>query len=109
MFPNLPDEPEWFVYYATDGYNIKIGKTRDFTRRGGELKLRYLLKLPGGGFEERRHHKMWAAYRLPGTEWFRPADELLLWITAQIEPRSAELAILQAIIKAANIGRRSAA
>jgi hypothetical protein len=109
LFPGLPEPPEWWVYYATDGHDIKIGRTCDFSRRGGELKLIYLLKFRGGGFEERRHQKMWAAYRISGTEWFRPADELLLWITMLLEARSPELAVLQSIIKAANARRRDAA
>lgn len=109
LFPHLPDRrPEW-VYYATDGYNIKIGTTTDLDRRGGELKVTFILTFLGGVFEERRHQKMWGAYRIGDTEWFRPRDELLLWITTQLEPRGPEFAALQMIIRRANATRREAA
>jgi len=108
LFPDLPDDCSEWVYYATDGYNIKIGTTTDVDRRGGQLKVTMLLKFRGGVFEERRHQRIWRAYRIDDTEWFRPRDELLLWITTQLEPRSRELAALQAIIRRANATRRAA-
>jgi len=100
------DAPWESVYYGTDGCNIKIGLSGSVRRRGGELKITMLLAFPGSRFEERRHHKMWEKYRIGDSEWFRPADELLLWITTQLEPRSRELASLQQVIKAANQTRR---
>lgn len=72
------------VYYATDLCNIKIGRTNNPRRRGGELKVTSLLTFPGGETEERRHHRMWARYRIGSSEWFRPADELLLWLATAI-------------------------
>lgn len=103
------EAPRESVYYGTDGCNIKIGRSGSVRRRGGELKIMMLLTFPGSLFEERRHHKMWKKYRIGDTEWFRPADELLLWITTQLEPRSAELAVLQETIRQANQTRRNRA
>lgn len=73
------------VYYMTDGYNIKIGYTaREARRRGGELKTEVIYSTPGTQLDERRHHRMWAKYRIDSTEWFRPSDELLLWLFVQV-------------------------
>ncbi len=101
--------PRESVYYGTDGCNIKIGRSGSRRRRGGELKITMLLAFPGGRFEERRHHKMWEKCRIGDSEWFRPADELLLWITTQLEPRGRELAVLQELIRAVNQDRRDRA
>jgi hypothetical protein len=100
------EAPRESVYYGTDGCNIKIGLSGSVRRRGGELKITILLAFPGGLLDERRHHKMWEKYRIGDSEWFRPADELLLWITTQIEPRSRELAALQHVITQVNKTRR---
>lgn len=102
-----PDDDNDFVYYGTDGVHIKIGHSVDHKRRGGELRIHMLLRFPGGELEERRHQRMWREYRLYG-EWYSAADELMLWITTQIEPRTRELAVVQGVIKNANKGRRAA-
>lgn len=103
------EEPEHdFVYYGTDGVHIKIGHSRDLKRRGGQLRIHMLLKFPGGELEERRHLRMWRKYRIY-SEWHAAADELLLWITTQLESRTRELAILQGVIKNANSHRRKVA
>jgi hypothetical protein len=110
--PTLTGEvlpPREFVYYATDGFNIKIGTTKAPARRGGELAVTFLLVFQGGVLDERRHQRMWAKYRIGTTEWFRPADELLLWLTTALEPSTRELAVLQAVIKHANSERRQRA
>ncbi len=88
MQPSLLDVPSMpsvgFVYYATDMCNIKIGRTVNLRRRGGELKVEMLLTFSGGEIEERRHHRMWAKYRIGSSEWFRPDNELLLWLAAHV-------------------------
>lgn len=89
------------VYYATDGCNIKIGHTeRQPKRRGGEIKTEIIYSIPGGLIDERRHHRMWAKCRIPGTEWFRPADDMLLWLAAQLTQHgpTRELATLRQVI-----------
>jgi len=97
------------VYYATDGYNIKIGRTNSPRRRGGELRVQMLHTIPGGQLDEARHHRMWRHYRLTGSEWFRPGDELLLWLTTElvVNGKTRELAILRQLIL--NTKRASAA
>jgi hypothetical protein len=85
------------VYYATDGYNIKIGRTISPRRRGGELRVEMLHTIPGGELEERRHHRMWKDCRIAKSEWFRPTDDLLLWLFTELtrEGRTRELGILR--------------
>ena len=89
------------VYYATDMCNIKIGRTTNRRRRGGELKVAMLLTFDGGDFEERRHHKMWDRYRIGTSEWFRPGDDLLLWLATQLlgRERSQESKVLQILVR----------
>ena len=88
------------VYYATDMYNIKIGRTISPRRRGGELRVEMLHTIPGSQLEERRHHRMWAKYRIAKSEWFRPGDELLLWLTVELvkDGRTRELGVLRQLI-----------
>lgn len=97
---DIPSTSTEVVYYATDYCNIKIGRSISPRRRGGELKAQMLYTTPGGDFEERRHHKMWAKYRIGRSEWFRPSDELLLWLVLQLvsEGRTWELAMLRQLI-----------
>jgi len=100
--PTLVDVPTTgpsVVYYATDFGNIKIGRTSSPRRRGGELKVEMLLTFVGGEVEERRHQRMWSAHRIGNSEWFRPADDLLLWLAAHVvggPPRRA--AVLSQLI-----------
>lgn len=88
------------VYYATDLYNIKIGRTISPRRRGGELRVEMLHTIPGGQLEERRHHRMWARYRIAKSEWFHPGDDLLLWLVVQLvkDGRTRELGVLRQMI-----------
>jgi hypothetical protein len=104
-----PTTPVEVVYYATEGCLIKIGRTSSPRRRGGELKVDMLLTIPGGDFEERRHHRMWAKYRIGKSEWFRPGDELLLWLATRLlgNGPSREAAILGHMIL--GLKRRAAA
>ena len=75
------------VYYVrriSDGM-IKIGystmikeRLRGLRAEFGELQL--LMTHSGGRAEEEAAHEQFAAYRIPRTEWFRPAKPLLCWI-----------------------------
>lgn len=86
------------VYYATDMCNIKIGYSTSPRRRGGELRAEMLLTFEGSQLDERRHHRMWARFRIGKSEWFRADPELLLWLTQQIEPGTREAASLKRLI-----------
>lgn len=88
------------VYYATDGCNVKIGRTISPRRRGGELRVEMLHTIPGSELEERRHHRMWSRFRIARSEWFRPGDELLLWLAAEMvkADRHYELGVLRQLI-----------
>ncbi len=88
------------VYYATDGCYIKIGRSVSPKRRGGELQVDMLLTFDGGEIEERRHHRMWAKYRIGASEWFRPGDDLLLWLATHLlnSGRRAEAERLQRFV-----------
>lgn len=72
------------VYYATDMHYIKIGHSMSPKRRGGELQVHMLLTFDGGRQEEERHHGMWHRHRIGQSEWFRPGDDLLLWLSMQL-------------------------
>lgn len=72
------------VYYATDHCYIKIGHSMSPKRRGGELQVEMLLTFEGTVADEKRHHQMWAKYRIGTSEWFRPGDDLLLWLSLQL-------------------------
>lgn len=89
------------VYYATDMCNIKIGRTTNRRRRGGELKVAMLLTFDGGEMEERRHQRMWAKYRIGTSEWFRAGDDLLLWLATQLlgGERALEARVLQQLVR----------
>jgi hypothetical protein len=89
------------VYYATDMCNIKIGRTINHRRRGGELKVAMLLTFDGDSSVERRHHKMWAKYRIGNSEWFRPGDDILLWLSAHLltAGRAQEAKALQCLVR----------
>lgn len=88
------------VYYATDFCNIKIGRSVSPRRRGGELRVEMLYTLPGGTFEEKRHHRMWDRFRIGNSEWFRPGDDLLLWLVVQLtnDGRTHELHAVKTVI-----------
>jgi hypothetical protein len=89
------------VYYATDGCNIKIGYTRrPARRRGGELGVTILYTEPGSELDERRAFDIWHRYRISRSEWFRPGDDLLLWLITQLvaEGKYRELAVLRQVI-----------
>lgn len=97
------------VYFATDLCNVKIGRTtRPLRQRGGELKVHMLHALRGVDIgEEQRQHQMWSRYRIGTTEWFRPGDELIIWLAANVPPGDARaLAALQLLIF--NTKRRAA-
>lgn len=89
------------VYYATDMCNIKIGRTTNRRRRGGELRVAMLLTFDGGAEIERRHHRMWAKYRIGTSEWFQPGDDLLLWLATHLLDRKASLEgkVLQHLVR----------
>lgn len=73
------------VYYATDGWRIKIGySTRPPRRRGGELTARIVYAEPGSMQLERARQRYWSRYRIGRSEWFEASDELLLWLVARI-------------------------
>jgi hypothetical protein len=97
---DVESTPVEVVYYATDGCNIKIGRTVSPRRRGGELRATMLLTIPGSELEERRQHRMWARYRIGKSEWFHPADDLLLWLVVRLvgEGRTKELGVLRHMI-----------
>lgn len=87
-----------WVYYGTDGCNIKIGFSTSPRRRGGELKLTMLLTFIGGVEEERRHHRIWAKHRIGSSEWFRPDLDLLEWLDKHVPLKSAERMALRVLI-----------
>lgn len=99
---DVPETTTEVVYYATDGCNIKIGRTVSPRRRGGELRAEMLYTVPGGDFEERRHHRMWAKQRIGKSEWFRPSDDMLLWLIVRLvgDGRSRELGIVRHMVLA---------
>lgn len=99
LLPELPRVEQGFVYYATDLHNIKIGHTlRAPMTRGGELHAQILVEIPGNEWEERRHQRMWRHYRIPGTEWFRPGNELMLWVTAHMATNARNAAVMRSVI-----------
>lgn len=87
-----------FVYYGTDGVNIKIGYTTSPVRRGGELKLTMLYTLPGSVEDERAHHRKWLRHRIKGTEWFRADRQILEWLDAQVPAATHARAALRMLI-----------
>jgi hypothetical protein len=87
-----------FVYYGTDGVNIKIGYTTSPVRRGGELKITMLHTMPGSIDDERANHRRWFRNRIDGTEWFRPSRELLRWLDDQVPPGTHARAALRMLI-----------
>ncbi len=88
------------VYYATDGALIKIGRSVSPKRRGGELQVEMLMTFDGGDLEEKRHQRMWAKYRIGTSEWFRPGDDLLLWLSVHLlaSGRRNESQVLQRLV-----------
>ena len=72
------------VYYirrTSDGM-VKIGTTAAFKSRMNALRaehgeLQILLTHSGGRAEELKAHREYDAYRIQGTEWFRPVRTLL--------------------------------
>ena len=88
LFPDLEAPPDGFVYYGTDGSRIKIGHTHGpLRRRGGELGITILHHETGGTWAERQHQRRWRAYRIGTSEWFFPADPLLLWLVVELTGR----------------------
>jgi hypothetical protein len=91
------------VYYATDGWRIKIGfTTRSPRRRGGELAAQILWAEPGDLGIEALRHQQWRRYRIPGTEWFEASDELMLWLLLRMtgDGRTAALRAMEQLIVA---------
>lgn len=106
LFDLVPEVPQSSVYYATDGLNIKIGFTsREPRRRGGELKARMILAVPGTMLDERRLHNTWRHLRIGSSEWYRPGPRLLLSIQEQLARQcrchhsQAGLAILRELLE----------
>jgi hypothetical protein len=87
-----------YVYYGTDGCNIKIGYSTSPRRRGGELKLSMLLTFLGGVENERTHHRIWAKHRIGASEWFHPAPELLEWLDKHVPLNTAQRMTLRMLI-----------
>jgi len=90
--------PTGYVYFGTDGVNIKIGYSTSPRRRGGELKITQLLTFLGGVEDERRHHRIWARFRIGGSEWFRSDPELLEWLDRHVPQGTRERMSLRALI-----------
>jgi hypothetical protein len=73
------------IYFIRCGEFIKIGYTTDLSTRMKSLRqanpspIDILHSEPGGIVDERAHHKRFAHLRHQG-EWFRAADELLVFI-----------------------------
>lgn len=106
LFPDARPAPDGVVYYGTDGSRIKIGHTlRPVRRRGGELGIAMLLEEPGGPWVERQHHRRWRAYRIGDTEWFYPADGLLLWLVIELTGRGStgRLRVVEGLIRARRV------
>lgn len=92
-----------FVYYGTDGNNIKIGYSASPRRRGGELKLTMLWSLPGTVEDEREHHRKWARHRIIGSEWFQPDPALLKWLDDRVMRETVAWAALRLLIFRRNV------
>lgn len=76
-----------FVYFITNGYNIKIGYTNNVKRRLKQLNTRsdqqlFLLGYINGTKEtEENLHRSFIKYRLrQNGEWFEPSSDLLDYI-----------------------------
>ena len=75
------------VYYirrTSDGM-VKIGTTGAFRKRMATFRnefgeIQILMTHSGGRPEELKMHRQFDAYRIRGSEWFRPARTLLEWI-----------------------------
>lgn len=80
LFPASRLSPLSKVYFGTDWCNVKIGRSVNPRRRGGELRISILWTVGGGLAEEQSYHRMWASRRIGQSEWFRPNDEMLLWL-----------------------------
>lgn len=96
--PTGPTTATGFIYYGTDGNNIKIGYSASPRRRGGELKLTMLWSLPGTVEDEREHHRMWARHRIIGSEWFRPDPAILGWLDDRVLQGTIARAALRMLI-----------
>jgi hypothetical protein len=99
--PRPPIEPPrttGFVYFGSDGCNIKIGYTTSLRRRGGELKLTMLWTVPGTVEDERAFHRTWARRRIGSSEWFRPDARLLEWLDERVLRGTAARAALRMLI-----------
>jgi hypothetical protein len=66
------------------GAHLKIGTSANTRRRGGELRVKMILSVPGEELQERRLQKMFAPYRI-GQEWFWPGSGLIAWLHAVID------------------------
>lgn len=65
------------VYYLRFDDRVKIGTSGRLRARVAALPHDELLAIePGGRSLERRRHERFAAWRIPGTEWFERSPEL---------------------------------
>lgn len=94
--PNLR-RPPGYVYYGTDGCNIKIGYSTRTVRRGGELRLTMLHTTPGTVEDERAAHRRWMRYRING-EWFAAEPPLLEWLDEHVLSGTTARATLRMLI-----------
>jgi hypothetical protein len=81
LFPTEARPPAYvYVLWRPAANMFKIGTSCDPHRRARELAGRLLFHEPGGRKAERALHKLFAAYRVPGTEWFWPARAIWEWL-----------------------------
>ena len=78
---------EGFVYFITNGFNIKIGYTNNVKRRlkqlntGSDQQLFLLGYINGTKETEANLHRFFIKYKLrQNGEWFEPSSELLDYI-----------------------------
>lgn len=96
--PSTRLAPTGFVYFGTDGANIKIGYSASPRRRGGELKVTMLWTFPGTVDDEREHQRRWFRHRIAGSEWFRPGGDLLEWLDDRVLPCTSARFALRSLI-----------
>ena len=84
------------VYFLGNGSRVKIGTTRNLTGRLSALCLRFdnlLCAFHGGHDIESRFHRMFADYRIGGSEWFDIDGTLADFIASQTDDAPGDAAV----------------
>jgi hypothetical protein len=85
LFETVPyPKPRCYVYVlvreAPSGPVYKFGHSTTPVARARKLKSRLVASWPGGPADERALHKHFAAFRIPGTEWFFASRPIVEWV-----------------------------